>query len=373
MQYGEWIPTAEPSRVGYYSYHISSLYAPPGMYDWAHYVRQYLEAFPADGNGKEDLQKTFLNVVLGQTYEPRAEELKANELQKNNIRMYPAGLIPSKVSINDGNGRIVLLTCAADLNGLEQDARLDYEVVAWSESGSSYSIKHGSIGTFVPRAGHKKQKEDREIWSYEWGRPNSVWPEFTEILNGEHVSDEEKKMRILMGGIDCGRYTQHAYTYIDKLNSPFRVGLKGRDESKLLKFGADVPTYRVARERSNLYLVEVNAVKDDLADRMRLRWDDNDDEKQPPGYLNYPIPSDGMYLFNNYFSHFEAEKRIIETKDGQGIGARWTKKNSAVQNHFWDVHVYNMALRDILVGIFCRELKIKPSWADFVNAMLGKK
>jgi len=42
------------------------------------------------------------------------------------------------------------------MNGTEQDARMDYEVVAWSESGATYSIKHGSIGTFIPREGAKK-------------------------------------------------------------------------------------------------------------------------------------------------------------------------------------------------------------------------
>jgi phage terminase large subunit GpA-like protein len=376
MLMGEWIPTAEPSQVGYYSYHISSLYAPPGMYDWAHYVRQYMEAYPQDGQGKEHLKKAFLNLGLGETFEPEAEELKANDLQKNNIRTYPIGIIPEKYSQVDGNGLIVLLTCAADLNGTEDDARLDYEILGWSETGSNYSILHGSIGTFIPKENQKRKKEDRQHWTYEWGKANCVWPEFTKIINTRYETDTGRKMGIMMAGIDCGRYTQHAYTYIDNLKSTFRVGLKGRDESKLMRFGVDTPTFRPARERGNLFMVEVNAVKDDLSDQMRLRWDERDEDKQPPGYMNYPVPSNGLYLFANYFSHYEAEHRITETKEGQGIGTRWVKRGPGLQNHFWDVRIYNMVLRDICVDIIFRsmpEVKIKkPTWGDFVNLLLAK-
>lgn len=377
MLCGEWLPTAEPSQVGYYSYHISSLYAPPGMYDWAHYVRQYMEAYPQNGGGKEALKKAFVNLGLGQTFEPEAEDLKANDLQKYNIRTYPIGVIPETLSQTDGNGLVVMLTCAADLNGIEDDARLDYEVLAWSETGSSYSVTHGSIGTFIPKENQKKKKEDRARWSYVAGKPNSVWPEFTKILNAKYETDTGRKMGVMMSGVDCGRYTNHAYTYIDSLQSPFRVGLKGRDESKLMKYGADVPTFRPARERGNLFMVEVNAVKDDLADVMRLKWDDRTEEKQPPGFINYPQPGNGLYLFANYFSHYEAEHRITETKEGEGIGTRWVKRAAGLQNHFWDVRIYNMAVRDIAVDLLVKsmpELKIKkPTWADFVVLLLGKK
>lgn len=371
---GEWRPTAEPEEIGMYSFHISSLYAPPGMYDWTHYVRQYLEAWPPGGTGKESDQQTFTNLVEGNPFEKKGEAPKANDLQRNNIRAYSIGTIPDKTSMNDGNGHIVLLTCAADMNGLVNDARLDYEVVAWAESGSSYSVIHGSIGTFVPRENQKKDKVDREKWTYELGKPKNVWDEFTKVLSGVYEFDDGRKGRILMAGVDCGHYSQHAYSFLDKLNNPFRIGLKGREESKMMRFGADVPPFRVARERANLYLVEVNAVKDDLNDRVKLQWNDLSDEKQPPGFMNFPTPADGKYLFSNYFSHFEAEHRIIETKEGQGVGFRWVKKNSAVQNHHWDISVYNLVLRDILASIMCKELKIKPpSWAEYVKVLRGKK
>lgn len=366
---GIWMPTAEASEPGHYSYHMPSLYAPPGAYDWEYYVRQYLKANPPGGSRKEDEHQTFMNLCLGETYEPAGEELKANDLQKN-IRKYEIGLLPEKLSLNDGNGLIVLLTCACDLNGTVEDARLDWELVAWTETGSSYSVKHGSIGTFVPREGSKKIKEDRERWTYKHKVPNSVWPELSKILSSIYETDTGRKMRILQSGVDCGHYSEYAYPYIDNSNLNV-VGLKGRDESKPTRLGLDLPYFRPARERANLFLVEVNTVKDVLADHIRLKWNPGYDEHQPPSFINFPVPSGGLYLFDNYFEHFEAEHRVVHTKDEKGVGFHWVKKSSNKQNHFWDVRVYNMALKEIITADTCKALGIKNfTWNDFVEFAL---
>lgn len=370
--HGIWKPTAEPSTLGYYSYHLSSLYAPPGMYDWAHYVRQFIEANPAGDRQREHLQKTFVNLCLGETFEATGEAPKANDLQKN-IRAYEIGTVPEKLSEADGNGKIILLTCACDLNGVLDDARLDYEVVAWSESGSSYSITHGSIGTFVPRENSKKVKEDRERWTYENYRPNSVWKELDKVLGTVFMTDTMRKMKIFITGVDTGHYTTQAYSYLDNTNFHV-IGLKGKDVDKYIRFGVDMPNFKVAKERAKLYLVEVNQLKDELAELIKLKYDEGNDDRQPSGFINYPTPSGGKYLFKNYFSHYEAEHRIVESKEGEGVAARWVKKSSIVQNHFFDVKIYNMVCKDILVSLICRELKIKNyTWASYVEIILGGK
>jgi phage terminase large subunit GpA-like protein len=371
---GYWQPTAKPFRPDFFSYHMSSLYSPHGMSDWTYYVYKWLEAHPEGGSRNESKYQTFLNVNLGEPYEQQGASPAANELQKN-IRNYEIGMVPEKLSQRDGNGRIVLLTCACDLNGVEDDARLDYEIVGWSENGASYSIMHGSIGTFVPRENTMKIKEDRERWTYLHGKPNSVWPKLRDILGAKIQTDTGRNMKIFVVGVDCGHYTNHAYHFIDKPNVPgmLVLGLKGDKEGKYTKFGVDMPHFRPARERTGLYLVEVNQVKDDMAACIKLSWDQHNDRSQPPGFMNYPTPTGGLYLFNNYFSHYEAEHRIIESKEGEGIAARWVKKTSAHQNHFFDVRVYNMAVRDILVSLVCKELKMKTyGWTDYVDIVLGK-
>lgn len=369
---GQWIATANPSRSGYFSYHLSSLYAPVGMFDWAHYVTKYIEANPNGQPRNEAKCKTFVNTCLGETYEQKGEETKANDLQKN-IRNYDIGTVPEKMSISDGNGVIMFLTCAADLNGVVDDARLDYEVVAWSESGASYSVTHGSIGTFVPRENSMTKKADRERWSYEHNAQNSVWRELEKILATKFMKDDGRSMSILLTGIDTGHYTQHAYSFIDRTNH-LVVGLKGKDVEKYVRLGTDLPAFRPAKERGKLYLVEVNQVKDKLSELMKLKWDSGNDDEQPPYFMNYPIPSDGKYLLTNYFSHFESEHRVPEVKNGQTLSIRWVKKTSVSQNHFWDVRVYNYVLKEIWVHMFCVESKQKRmTWEEFVDLVMKRK
>ena len=376
---GYWHATTDAYMVGFYSFHISSLYAPPGMFDWPHYVAKYLEANPPGKEREEAKHQTFVNTVLAQAYKPEGKSPKANDLQKN-CRDYPVGVIPERLSVVDGNGKIVLVTAAFDLNGKEDDARVDYEILAWSEAGANYSVKHGSIGTFIPNESGSKVKEDRVHWTYHHNRDYSVWDEVEKVLEDSYQTDTDKRMKITIAGIDCGHYSTltggtapGAYAFIDKLNNALRVGLKGRDESKFIRIDADIPPIRTAKERPNLYLVEVNHLKDDLAKSMRLIWDTRNDAQQPPDFMNYPMPSAGLYTFNSYFSHYEAEQKIPEKKDNGAPAFLWKKKNSAVQNHFWDVRVYNMGLRHIMVQQVGKAMKLpKPTWGDYCDVVLDR-
>jgi phage terminase large subunit GpA-like protein len=367
---GYWQPTAKPFRPDFYSYHMSALYSPPGMDDWTHYVYKWLEMHPKGEKRDESKYQLFLNVDLGEPYEEEGEAPKANELQKN-IRNYNIGLVPSKMSENDGNGSIVLLTCACDLNGLEDDARLDYEIVGWSESGTTYSIRHGSIGTFIPREGEKKN--DRKKMTYLPNKPNSVWPELIKVIDTIYETDTGERMPVVITGIDCGHYSNHAYNFIDKCNR-FVIGLKGKDADKLIRHGIDLPNFRTAKERANLFLVEVNMIKDDIAGNVKLHWDEKKDEFQPAGFMNYPTPSEGLYLFTNYFAHYEAEHKVIETTEEGRVASRWKKKSSALQNHFFDVRVYNHAVRDILASQLCKAAGMKThTWKDCVDIIKSLK
>jgi phage terminase large subunit GpA-like protein len=368
---GFWEPsTLTPKEENHWSYQINSLYSPPGMDDWAHYVTQFVAANPEDGKKIEIKNQTFYNVVLGLPYEQESEEIKATELQQN-IRPYEIGSVPEKLSLADGNGKIVLITLACDLNGTEDDARLDYEVLAWAESGSNYSVRHGSIGTFIPKEGNNKAI--REKLTYRSNQSNSVWPHLNTVLETFWQVDTGRRMKITMSGMDCGFHTKHAYNFLDHTNHPM-LGLRGKDLDKATRFAADLPPYKGARERKNLFLVEVNRVKDSLAENIRLKWDARNDEKQPSDFMNYPTPRDGLYLFENYFKHFEAEHRTFENKNGDAIAAMWVKKSSHLQNHFWDVRVYHLVVREIWVEMFGKMIGEKNfTWADYCRIMAGNK
>lgn len=372
IRLGKWIPTANPSRDGYYSYHISSLYAPTYMFGWDHYVRKYIEASPVNGTINEAKLKTFYNLVLGETYEEKGESPTANQLQKN-IRNYEIGSVPERISERDGNGKIVLITAGIDLNGVVDDARLDYEIVAWSESGSSYSVQHGSIGTFIPREGMKKHKEDRYKWTYEHGAERSVWPELDKILGGIYKTDTGRKMKVFCSGIDVGHYDTYAWQYIDNCNQAV-FGVKGEGVEKVKQLERNVSIYKLGKARSNLYLVDVNMVKDQLAELMKLNFNDRIHDKQPAGFMNFPVPSSGLYLYENFFAHYEAEHRIPERKqDGTITGMRWVKKTSVIQNHLFDCRIYAMTVKRIFIDLLFKEMKIKNGdWPDYCNLVIKK-
>lgn len=363
---GFWKPTVVPKEENHWSYQISTLYAPAGMDNWQAMVQRYINANPIGAKVNQKAMQTFVNVDLGLTFEEIAKTPDATALQKN-VRNYQIGEIPEWVSQKDGNGEIVMITLASDLNGTEQDARLDWEIVAWSESGASYSVKHGSIGTFVRNEGTKEHREDRQHWTYEIGRTWSVWPELKKIIEDTYLTDTDRKMKIVVSGIDTGHFTNFAFEFIDSM--PFNViGLKGDKESKFRKMGIDVPIFKQARERSKLYLLDVNHVKDLVSTNMELNWVSGNGEQQPSGFMNYPSPSDGLYQYSNYFSHFQSEKRTIENKNGEPIGAMWVKKQSKAANHHWDVFVYNYALKELWAHNVLRESGQKnTSWADFVR------
>ena len=372
---GMWIPTAITKREGYRSYHINALYAYAGMFGWEHYVNDWIEANPKDQPPKEDLMRAFYNLVLGLPYQSATEDLKATMIM-GNLRSYPINTLPEKQSIKDGNGKIVLVTCAADLNGKPEDARVDYELVAWSESGSQYSIRHGSIGTFIPLEGYKKVKEDREHWTYEDKKENSVWPVLEAVMRETFTKDSDGTvLPVAITGLDTGHFTTYAYNFIDKVKRHLQIrALKGDKEDQYIRLDANNQRFKLGMERGDLYILKVGLFKDTIAANMQLRWDKDSNQEQPSGFMNFPEPSKGLYDYDRYFKHYEAEHRTMVTnKEGTGAASRWVKKTSNLQNHHWDVMVYNVAIKEILTAEFGKHLKIKPfTWSDLCAYLQGR-
>lgn len=377
---GYWQPTAEPSRPGFYSYYMNCLYSPHFMDDWEHYIYKFIDCHPQEGLRDEAKYQTFLNLNLGWPYKPPGETISASQLQKN-VRNYSIGTVPEEKSIKDGNGNIVMLTCAIDMNGtvfneqrgFDDDARLDYEVVAWSETGASYSVTHGSIGTFIPLEKSKKIKVDRKKWTYEFGRDNSVWPELDKILDSYYPTDNGREMPILFSALDTGHFTNaYAYPYIDYRASGI-IGIKGDKEDSFVRANSNTKKFVPAAERKKIYIIKVGSYKDQLSQLMGLKWNESDGIDQPVGFMNFPHASEGKYEYLGYFQHYEAEEKVIKRdKAGMIESFIWQKKKSNDQNHFFDVRLYNLACRDIFVDIVCQRAK-RPflTWQTFSTWWLG--
>jgi phage terminase large subunit GpA-like protein len=359
---GIWHATFKPQRPQYYSYYIPSLYAPIWMFDWKHCVRDWLKCHPVGEPRNEKEYQVFINTVIGEPYEGEAIETSSKNIQRNR-QNYPAGIIPESISMDVGNGDIVMLTCAADLNGMIDDARLDYEVVAWDRLGASWSIIHGSIGTF--QRGDSKNN-DRKKSTYEYGKENSVWKEYEKVLDTIWQVDTGRKMKIRVSALDTSSFTTYAYEFMDRTNH-YVLGIKGDTDGKFKRKSADVALFKRGASRTNMWILEVNAIKDINSEYMSLKWDKSEDS-QPIGFMNFPDTSDTtLYQKSNFFEHFEAEECIISTNSvGEAI-SKWEKKSSKVANHMLDCRIYNIAVKDISVYLFGVKLK-KPkdfNWVDY--------
>jgi len=375
---GYWKPTKKPVKPEFTSYYMNSLYSPPFMDDWKHYVYKFLECHPEGGGRKEGKYQAFLNLNLGLPYEPAGKIIESNILQSN-VRDYEVGTLPEKMSIADGNGNIVMITCSADVNGRVDDARLDYEIVAWSESGSTYSVTHGSVGTFIPNESGVRVKKDREKLSYEHGVANSIWPIFENIIGQTFRTDTlnangiGRGLNIFMTTVDVGYRDKEVWQFIDNSNKIIR-GVKGDKEDKYIKYGMDIPLVKKGRERPKLYIVQVGLIKDDISELTALKWDYRNGANQPAGFMNFPNSSNGKYQLSNFFSHFAAEHRITIGVDGEIPSFRWVKLNSTVQNHMFDTRVYNHATREIIMFEISQELKTKSFvWSDLVKMFMANK
>ena len=210
------------------------------------------------------------------------------------------------------------------------------------------------------------------------GEPNNVWDEFKKVIDKTYTTDTDRNMKIFITGIDTGNtYMGQAYSFVESTKGSGLnvVGIKGKDEFAYRRVGLDTPIFKKGRERSDLYIVEVNQVKDDVAERMKLRWDPTGDNPQPTDFMNFPTPSGGKYTFRRYFAHFESEQRILDRDtNGDGVKFIWKKVTPTAQNHLYDCRIYNIALREITVSVLCKELKVKnPSWKDFMDAFFKNK
>lgn len=369
---GIWVPTQDWVEPFHYGYEINGLYAPHGMTSWYTMACKYALLNPPGEPRKETEWQTFWNDDVGNLYEEPTETLQATQLQIDNVREYPIGTVAEALSMRDGNGEIVMLTLAADANGKLEDARLDWELVAWSETGANYSVAHGSIGTFIPnQSQQQKDADQRERWSYELTAPNSVWKEFHKKVCAIYPKDNGGDLGVFITAIDTGHCTDQVFAYIDSRTPEFNiVGVMGDKEHEWQKY-RDVKDFTPGKSRHNLYLLNVNKMKDDLARQMRLKWLPNVHPAQPVGFMNFPNAQGHLYTFKHYFSQFEAEEKRDDQKKGTFI---WQKKTPTSQNHYWDVKIYGAAARDILMELICKkEMKMTSyNWKQFCDLLLGR-
>lgn len=190
LNQGRWVATVEenvnPVKIGF---HINSLYSPYGMYSWAEIARKWDEI-----QGKPEELKTFVNTVLGKTWE-EAGEMPAWEALFERRESYPA---------NQPGEEVAFITAGVDVQG----DRLEVQIVGWGKRKRSWLIDYRVItGDTANRATWDKLAT---VVSETWTRPDGL------ILP------------VRMMCVDASYNTQHVYTFCQRFSPSQVVPVQGQ-------------------------------------------------------------------------------------------------------------------------------------------------
>ena len=356
LKKGKWVATAEPSVKGLRSFHISALYS--NFFKWNGIIEAWISCTgTGDPEKMKAKLKVFINNILAETWEEPEKTISYREVMKN-CRNYKPATVPNKIALKDGNGRIVMLTAGVDVNGQydKTDGWLAFEIKGHCLNGQTYSIAKAEIHGVTDKGGN-------------------AWTALKELVEESiYTSDDGINYKINLTGVDVGFKPDAGYwfsNYCDRV-----VPVAGRND----KVKNDRIVFRHKVPLGTRWSVDTVHYKNMIADQVRLIWDQIPGKPQPYGFMNFPdekhysgledaefqkrhgIVLTGAGYDNDYFKCFGSEAPQVEKDDPNEEGGKvvgWKKRNSKARTHFWDVTVYNYAVRDIYLMGIGESLKIQ--------------
>ena len=295
VERGEWRPTA-PGNGRHVSFHIWAAYSYSPNASWPTLVEEFLDS----KNDAEQL-KTFVNVVLGETWEDEyASKVGADALsERASKEEYGQGKPPAGV---------LLLTIGCDT----QDDRLSMSVWGWGRDEEGWLL-------------------DRIVIYGDPSRPD-VWKQFDEVLSKPYETEDGRKLKPMVAAIDSGgHHTMEVYQYARERQNLGVIAIKGQSQKGKPPIGKATKVDLNARGKTLKKGAQVFPVGSDTVKSLlfgRLKHND-----VGPGYLHfYPTVS------SEYFQELTAEKQIMRFKNGFPERS-WVKKSSA-RNEALDELVY---------------------------------
>ena len=310
---GEWRATAggNGETIGF---HLSSLYSPLGWYPWSAAVDEFLDA-------KEDPMKlkTWINTVLGETWEERGESVEPDTLLER-AEEYPAE-VPAGVGI---------LVAAVDV----QDDRLEVAVKGYGAAEESWLIAYQQI----------------------FGDPGGedIWLELDRFLLQTFQHESGREVPIACVAVDSGgHHTEEVYRFCV-------VRLKRRVFA--IKGGGDTGKPLVGRPRksnryrANLFTLCVDTGKGTVYSRLKIAG-------PGPGFVHFP-----EWIDEEYIAQLCAEKAVRKWKKGRGTVREWIKIRE--RNEALDLEVYCLSALYILGPSVVRSL---PERAAKLSSALSEE
>lgn len=269
---GEW--RAEAPFNGHAGFHIWAGYSLFPNACWSNLVAEWIQV-------KDDplARQTFINLVLGETYEDRGERALNEAALAARTEVW-AGEVPDGVAV---------ITISGDV----QDDRIELETVGWGRNEERWSLDHHVID----------------------GDPESdeVWNEVDAYLLRQWRRADGRPFKVEAACIDSGgHHTQKVYDFCKQRIRRRVWAIKG--ESAIGgKRNPVWPTSKPSLRNKSKYrpvIIGVNAAKDVVRYRLHLEADENG--VYPPGYMHYPTDRD-----INYFAQLVSERSIVKITNGQ--------------------------------------------------------
>jgi phage terminase large subunit GpA-like protein len=298
VERGEWRATA-PGNGKHVSFHIWAAYSYSPNAAWPNLVEEFLDA-------KSDAEqlKTFVNTVLGETWEDEyASKVGADALSERAAsEAYQHRQVPSEA---------LLLTIGCDV----QDDRLSLSVWGWGREEEGWLIDRVKI----------------------YGDPSrpDVWKQLDEILQAPYEGDGERKLTPMVTAIDSGgHHTAEVYQYARERQNMGVIAIKGMAQKNKPPIGKASKVDLNAKGKTLKKGAQVFPVGSDTVKSLlfgRLKHND-----PGAGYLHF-YPTVG----EDYFQELTAEKQIMRFRNGFPERV-WVKKSSA-RNEALDELVYAYA------------------------------
>jgi phage terminase large subunit GpA-like protein len=303
VERGEWRPTATPSRPGLRSYHIWAGYGYSPNSTWEQLVREFLEV-----KGDRDQLRTFVNVVLGETFEEDYAAKHTPEALMARREEYPSGECPAGV---------LLLTAGVDVQGGGGSVgeRLAVSVWGWGRGEEAWLVWHGEIHGDPTRA--------------------DVWEQLDSVLQTDWARAGGGTLRVTQAAVDSGGHATHeVYAYARDRKAWGVVPIKGANTKGAPVLGKGRPVDvnmrgRVMKRGVMLYMLGVDTIKTTIYGRLR--------HSQPgPGHLHFGLAAD-----DEFFRQLTAEK--VQVKSLRGFPVRHWVKKPGDRNEALDCAVYAYA------------------------------
>lgn len=298
VERGEW-RAAKPFR-GHASFHVWAAYSYSPNATWGQIAQEFLDA---KRGGHEQL-KTFVNTVLGETWQERGEAPEWERLYSRREK-YEIGTVPAGADF---------LTCGVDV----QKDRVVYEVVGWQR----FTKRNWSI--------------DAGVIPFDTGDATK-WTLVDQLLNRTFPAGEGQSLSIMILAIDSGYNTQQVYNWVRRHERNRVIAVKGVSTAKTLVTAPSAVDVTINGQRitrgAKVWPVGTGVAKSELYGWLRLPQPTTGEE--PPGYCHFPEHGE------EYFKQLTAEHLVSVRNKRTGYSSHeWQMLPGRTENHWLDTRVY---------------------------------